>query len=339
MEGRGLYISHFAFSLIAIAAMFAVSLLLGRYHIPPSVVAALLLNKVIDMQVTWPDAAETVVFRIRLPRAILAALVGGGLAISGASFQGMFRNPLVSPDLLGVSAGAGFGAALAILLSGHPAVVQVAAFAFGIIAVLLAYGMAHVGGTSPLMMLVLAGIVVGAMFSAAISFVILIADPYSELQSIVFWLMGSLSTASLEDALIVAPGFFVGVGGLLLLRWQLNVLSIGDEEARSVGLRTELVKSAAVIFATLITASATSISGIVGWVGLLIPHIARMLVGHDNMVLLPLSLTLGAAYLLAVDNIARTVAAGEIPLGILTALVGAPVFLVLLRKTRGRWLS
>ena len=318
-------------------AAFFISLFLGRYPIPPWTVIRVLIAQVLPVESNWPDAVETVIFQIRMPRALLAMFVGASLAISGASFQGMFQNPLVSPHILGVCSGAGFGAALAILLSGNAMMIQAFAFAFGILAVALTYVISRVYRTAQTLMLVLSGVVVGAFFSALISATKYVADPYEKLPAITFWLMGSLSAASVKDLMIAIPPMALGITGLLLVRWRINILSMGDEEARSLGVNTELLKGIVIICTTVISASAVCVSGIIGWVGLIIPHVGRMMVGPDHRALLPASLALGATYLVLVDNIARTATSAEIPLGILTAIIGAPFFAYLLRRTKGRW--
>jgi iron complex transport system permease protein len=324
--------------LIAVPVLlFLISLFWGRYHIDPFTAIKVLLSKVFPITPTWVDSVETVIFRIRLPRAIVAMMVGASLSISGASYQGMFRNPLVSPDILGVSAAAGFGAALAILMSLNAVMIQVLALVFGIAGVIITYMISRVFRTTPVLMLVLSGVVVGAFFSAMISITKYVADPYTKLPAITFWLMGSLSTASARDILTILPSMLIGSTGLLLVRWRINILAMGDEEARSMGIRTELLKGVVIFCSTILSASAVCVSGIIGWVGLVIPHIARMLVGPDHRVLLPASICIGAAYLLFIDNLARTVTTAEIPLGILTAILGAPFFAYLLRRTRGGW--
>jgi iron complex transport system permease protein len=276
-----------------------------------------------------------VIFNIRLPRILMALCIGGGLAISGSAFQGMFQNPLVSPDILGVTAGAGFGAALGILLSGNAATVQLFALSFGVLAVILSYSISRIYKTTPTLMLVLAGIVVGAIFSALLSLVKYVADPHQKLPAIVFWLMGSLAAISAQDVVTATPPMLAGMAGLLLVRWRINLLSMGDEEARALGVKTEQLKGIIILCCTAITASAVSVCGIIGWVGLVIPHIGRMLVGPDHKILLPASLAIGAAYLIVIDDLARSVMSAEIPLGILTAIVGAPFFAFLLRRTQG----
>ena len=286
---------------------------------------------------TWGVSEQTVVFRIRLPRVIAAMLVGAGLSLAGASFQGLFRNPLVSPDILGVAAGAGFGAALGILVSGNPWVIQVSAFAFGIVAVAVTYGIGRVYHNSSTLILVLAGIIVGSLFSALLSLAKYVADPYDTLPAIVFWLMGSLSSVSNTDIIAVAPPILLGSICLYLIRWRINLLSLGEEEAQALGLDTKRMTVVLIVASTIITASAVCISGIIGWVGLVVPHIGRMLVGPDFRNLVPVSAILGASFLLVVDDIARTLTATEIPLGILTALVGAPFFAYLLTQKKVGW--
>jgi iron complex transport system permease protein len=318
-------------------ALLYVSLFVGRYAVAPRDVLHILWSHIAPITRDWPQPAETIVMQIRLPRAILAMIVGAGLAISGAAFQGMFRNPLVSTDILGVTAAAGFGAALALLLSVDTLMLQMFSFAFGLAGVGLTYAIARVYGSTPPLMLVLSGVVVAAFFSALLSGVKYVADPESRLPAITYWLLGSLNGASTTSLAIAGP--FIGLGciGLLLLSWRLNVLTMGDEEARSLGVRTEWLKGGVIVFATMITSAAVSVCGIVGWVGLVIPHVARILVGPDHRKLFPWTLSIGASYLLLIDDLARTVSAGEVPLGILTALIGAPAFGYLLRRTRRSW--
>ncbi len=315
-----------------------VSLFVGRYMIPPLEVCQVLIGKALSITPTWEPKIETIIFGVRLPRALLALVIGASLSISGASFQGLFRNPLVSPDILGVSSGAGFGAALAILLSLGPAYVQVFALAFGVLAVCLAYLLSRIYRADSVIMLVLSGVVVSAFFGALISLTKTVADPQTKLPAITFWLMGSLSTSNLQDLISILPFVLFGITGLLIVRWRINVLSMGNEEAMSMGLNTRPLIAFIVLCATLTTAASVSVSGIVGWVGLMVPHLGRMLVGPDHKYLLPASLSIGASYLLVMDAIARTASTNEIPLGILTAIIGAPFFAYLLRKTRGVWL-
>ena len=326
-----------ALLIIVPLAIFFFSLFFGRYTVPPLTVIKILIDQIIPINHTWSGTEETVVLVVRLPRALLAMLIGAGLSISGASFQGMFRNPLVSTDILGVTAGAGFGACLAILVSGNEAIIRICAFAFGVLAVALAYTISRVYKTTPVLMLVLSGMVVSAFFVALISLTKFAADPYTKLPTITFWLMGSLATASTSD--IISGGIPIVLGSivLILVSWRINVLSMGDEEARALGVNTEFLKGIVIVCATIISVSAVCVAGIIGWVGLVVPHIGRMLVGPDHRKLLPACLSIGACYMLIIDDIARTVIASEIPLGILTAIIGAPFFAYLLRRSKGGW--
>jgi iron complex transport system permease protein len=318
-------------------AMLYVSLFVGRFAVSPGEVSHILWGQFFDTAHDWTRSAETIVLQIRLPRAILAMFVGAGLAISGAAYQGMFRNPLVSTDILGVTAASGFGAAVALLLSRNAVELQVFAFAFGLLGVALTYLLARVYRSTPVLMLVLSGVVVAAFFTALLSGAKYVADPESKLPAITYWLLGSLNGASAGSLKMALPPIIAGSIGLILMRWKINVLAMGDDEASSLGVRTERLKGGIIVCTTLITAAAVSVCGIVGWVGLVIPHVGRIWVGPDHRVLLPVTLSIGATYLLAIDDIARTASAGEIPLGIITALFGAPVFAFLLRRTRGYW--
>ncbi len=320
--------------------LFFISLFLGRYMTDPAEGLKILLSvfPFIPIEHTWNSVNETVIFQIRLPRIIAAMLIGGGLSIAGASYQGLFRNPLVSPDILGVASGAGFGAALAILLFGNPIFIQIFAFIFGILAVFLTCIISRAYKGQGNLVLILSGIVVGALFSALLSMVKYVADPYDTLPAIVFWLMGSLSSVTASDLISAAPPILIFGFIIFIVRWRINILSVGDEEARALGIDTKTMSRIIIISATVITASCVCISGIIGWVGLVIPHIARMLVGPDFKRLIPASALLGASYLLIVDDISRTLIATEIPLGILTALIGAPFFAYLLTRRKVGWL-
>jgi len=311
------------------------SLLIGRYPVDLSTVIHIIWCRLTMQPCYVEDIYQTVVLDIRLPRAILGAMVGGCLAISGAAFQGLFRNPLVSSGLLGVSSGAGFGAALAIILFEQMEATYIFAFAFGILAVILSYLIARVYNATPTIMLVLGGVIVSSVFSALISLLKYMADPADELPAIVFWLMGSLASARYSDIMIAGIPMLIGVIGLILIRWRINVLSMGDREARTLGINTTLNKGIVIACASLATAGAVCVSGIIGWVGLVIPHIGRMLVGNDNKILIPVSFSLGAIFMVIVDDFSRIISTAEIPLGILTALVGAPFFVYLLKKTKG----
>jgi iron complex transport system permease protein len=281
---------------------------------------------------------DTVLFEVRLPRVLAAVVVGAAIAAAGAAYQTLFRNPLVSPDILGVSTGAGLGAVLGIFLSLPVAGIQLAAFVIGLGTVGLVYAIASlVHGREPILVLVLAGVVVGSLAGAAISLMKILADPYDQLPAIVFWLLGSLSAIRKGEVWTALPLVLIGLVPLVLLRWRINVLSLGDDEAKALGVEAGRLRMIVIAAATLMTASVVAISGVIGWVGLVIPHIARMLVGPSFDRLLPTALLLGASYLLLVDTLARTMARIEVPIGILTAVIGAPFFLWLLARGREGW--
>ncbi|HEY4253821.1 MAG TPA: iron ABC transporter permease [Roseomonas sp.] len=307
----------------------------GPYRVAPGEILAAIIRGL----TTGPDggAVDTVLFRIRLPRVLAAVLVGAALAAAGAAYQSLFRNPLVSPDILGVSTGAGLGAVLGILLGLPVAVIQLLGFGGGLLTVgivlLLARGLR---GGGDVLVLVLAGIVVGALAGAAIALVKVLADPYDQLPAITFWLLGSLAGAKPGDVAAVLPPVLLGLAPLLLLRWRIGVLSLGDDEARALGIDVGRLRAIVIAAATLITASVVAISGVIGWVGLMVPHMARLLVGPRFDRLLPASLLLGGAFMVGVDTLARTAARIEIPLGVLTAVIGGPVFVWLLALSRRR---
>jgi iron complex transport system permease protein len=281
---------------------------------------------------------DTVLFEVRLPRVLAAVVVGAAIAAAGAAYQTLFRNPLVSPDILGVSTGAGLGAVLGIFLSLPVAGIQLLAFVVGLGTVGLVYAIASlVHGREPILVLVLAGVVVGSLAGAAISLMKILADPYDQLPAIVFWLLGSLSAIRKGEVWTALPLVLIGLVPLVLLRWRINVLSLGDDEAKALGVEAGRLRMIVIAAATLMTASVVAISGVIGWVGLVIPHIARMLVGPSFDRLLPTALLLGASYLLLVDTLARTMARIEVPIGILTAVIGAPFFLWLLARGREGW--
>ena len=325
---------YLLFVLIPLLIML-VSLLVGRYPVSITTVIEVLWCRMTFQPCQVADIYQTVVWDIRLPRIILGAMVGGCLAISGAAFQGLFRNPLVSSSILGVSSGAGFGAALAIILFNQVAATYTFAFGFGILAVVLSYLIGRVYNATPTIMLVLGGVIVSSVFSALISLLKYLADPMDQLPAIVFWLMGSLASARFSNILVAGIPMLIGTAGLIAVRWRINVLSMGDREAHTLGINTSLNKGILIACATLATAGAVCVSGIIGWVGLVIPHIGRMLVGNDNRVLIPVSFALGASFLVIVDDLGRLLTGAEIPLGILTALVGGPFFVYLLKKTKG----
>lgn len=311
----------------------AIALFAGRAGITPLEVVRALFCWVPGV----PPVDHTtfaLVMNYRLPRALAAAAVGGALAASGAAYQGVFRNPLVNPGLLGVSNGASFGAALAIVFLGGGVFIYPAAFLFGIVAVAASYWIARVYRQAPTIMLILGGTIVSSVFSALVSLMKTLADTETQLPDIVYWLMGSLSSASFDNFWAVAV-MAVGCVALVVLSWRIDVLSMGDKEARSLGLEVNRDKNLIICAATLATAGAVCMAGVVGWVGLIIPHIGRMLVGSENRRLVPVSIALGAAFLVVVDTCAHCIWASEVPLGILTALIGAPFFVYLLKKTKG----
>jgi iron complex transport system permease protein len=321
--------------LILLVSLTILSLGLGIYHISPSDVVDILVSNILGhAQDTIPNH---VVMTIRLPRITAAILVGASLSLAGGAFQGLFRNPLVSPDILGVSAGAGFGAALAILLSGDKFMIQAFAFCFALIAVTIVYSVSKVVKGNRTLSLVLAGLAISSLFSASLSLMEYIADPTDQLPTIIYWLMGSLASLTTSDVLVAAIPLVTGAVILLLMRWRFNVLAMGEEEAQALGVNVGQMRIIIVICCTLMSASAVCLSGIIGWVGLVIPHISRLLVGPDHKRLLPVCLLLGACYLLLIDDIARTASSLEIPLGILTAMIGAPFFLYMLSRRGKGW--
>ena len=285
-----------------------------------------------------PERDATVLYQVRLPRIAAAMLTGAALAAAGATYQGLFRNPLVSPDVLGVSTGAGLGAVLGIFLGLPVLAIQLMGFVAGLATVALVWAIAAaVRGQDAVLVLVLTGVVVGALAGAGISLLKVLADPYDQLPAMTFWLLGSLAAITLQDSLAAAPLVAAALVPLVLLRWRINLMALGDEEALALGVDAPRLRRLLVVAATLMTSAVVAVAGVVGWVGLVVPHLARLMVGPDFRLLLPASALLGAAYLLAVDTLARTLTAVEIPLGILTALLGAPFFLWLLATGRRAW--
>lgn len=319
--------------------VFLISLTLGRYSITVTDVFKIIIARIMRKEMDYPKVINTVIFQVRIPRVIAAMIIGASLSISGAVYQGMFKNPMVSPDILGTSAGAGFGASLAILLSYSTVGTQLMSFVFGLLAVTITYTLSSkIGKNNDFMfVLILAGMLVGTIFQSCISMTKYVADPYDKLPAITFWLMGSLASITRRDTIMLAFPFLLGIVPLFLVRWHLNTLSFGEEEARALGVETGKLRVLVVICSTILTASAVSISGMIGWVGLIVPHMARLIVGPDFKVLLPASALIGGTYLLLVDNIARTLTTIEIPLGILTSLIGAPFFIYLLYSSRKGW--
>lgn len=309
---------------------FLMALTSGKYSLTLEELYRLFIQAPVD-----DPHSNTVFWQIRFPRVLAAILIGGGLAIAGAAYQGMFRNPLVSPDILGVSAGAGVGAVLGIFLGQSLVSIQLFAFVGGLITVAVVYFIARLARQhDPILSLVLVGVAVSAICGSAISLMKILADPYTQLPSITFWLLGGLSSITQQDLWSVLPIMIVGFIPLLMLRWRMNLLSLSDEEAKSLGVNVTLNRTILIVSATLITASTVSIAGIIGWVGLIVPHITRMIVGANFRYQLPAAMAIGAILLLITDTLARTIAAIELPLGILTSAVGAPFFLAILLQTR-----
>lgn len=322
--------------LVALLVLFCIAATIGQYPLTVGeVLTALWAGLTGDAEGT----AATVVLDIRLPRLAAAILVGLALATSGATYQTVFRNPLVAPDILGVSAGAGLGAVCAIFLSLPVPMVQLFAFVFGLCAVGIVYGMAKVvrGAHDPILVLVLAGVVIGALMGAGISVLTYLADPYDQLPAITFWLMGSLAGITFDDLMGAWPAVLIGIVPLTLLRWRVNLMSLDEDEARSLGVETGKLRLTLVVAATLMTSSVVAIAGTVGWVGLIIPHMARFIVGPEFSRLLPACALIGVGYVLVVDTLARSLAGIEIPIGILNAFIGAPLFLWVLARARRSW--
>ncbi len=325
-------------SAVVLLALFVISLGLGRSPIPPQTVLGILGQHFFGLAGDFDAGQVTIVCNIRLPRAIAAVLVGSALAISGASYQGLFKNPMVSPDILGASAGASFGAALALLLDAPNQVVQVGAFCMGFVAVIITYfSSKRVGhGANMTLLLVLCGLIVGTLFQAFVSVIKYTADPDSKLPEITYWLMGSIAKVTWDSLKVFLIPYLLGAVPLVLLRWRLNTLAFGDAEAESLGVNVAALRAVLIVCSTLLTSAVVAIAGVVGWVGLIIPHLVRFITGPDNRVVLPLSLVFGAAFMVIVDTCCRTFMASEIPLGILTSIIGAPFFfIILLRSQRG----
>ena len=324
----------FTILVVIFIVVFFGSFMLGRYPVSPPELMKIILSGIIDIPQSWPDAAENVIFQIRLPRVLAAAIIGAALSIAGVSYQGMFQNPMVSPDILGASSGAGFGAALAILLGAGYMGISVAAFLFGLAAVMLAYGISRVSRINATLAMILAGMMIGSLFTSCTSFVKLVADTEQTLPAITYWLMGSFTSAKYEKIMIGSPFIIVGIVIIYLLRWRLNILALSEDEAKASGIDIKKTRMVFILASTLITASAVSMCGQVGWIGLLIPHCARMLVGSNNRYVVPVSISLGASFMIIIDTLSRTISVIELPLSVLTAIIGAPVYKSLLNRNR-----
>lgn len=323
----------------AAVVLFLLSFTMGQFHIGLSEVASVILSKIFGLKAFWPQSVELVIFHIRMPRIIAAVVIGGVLALSGTTFQGIFNNPLVAPDILGASAGAAFGAALGIFLRAGNFSTQILAFVFGIAAVMLTFFISRVAGkgANVTLILILAGMVISDFFTAFVSLIQYLADPANLLQqAIAFWLMGGLSTLSMNDVLIAMIPMILGSAALYILRWRLNILSFGDDEANSMGIDAGKTRLAMLCCTTLITSASVAVGGIIGWVGLIVPNIVRIVFGANFKTLVPASILLGIIFLLLADDAARTLFSLDIPIGILTALIGGPIFALVLVRERDR---
>lgn len=344
MKNKSEYAVKIMFLSVLCLVVFVASFFIGRYGVGFSSVIRILTNRIVEilsfgklsLAQSWTDIEASVVVNIRLPRIASAAIIGAALSVAGAAYQGMFRNPMVSPDLLGASAGSGFGAALAILLGFSYTGITISSFAFGLAAVMLAYMVSRASRIQTTLALVLAGVMISSLFSSGTSFVKLVADTESQLPAITYWLMGGLSSIKLKDLHFAMIPIAAGLVPVLLLRWRINLLTVSESEARSMGVETGKLRFAVILCATLMTAGSISISGMIGWVGLAIPHFTRLIFGQDYRRVLPASALMGAVFLMIVDNIARTITVAEIPLGILTAFIGAPVFMYLIITGGGK---
>ena len=325
----------FAILGVSLVLAFLLSMCVGRYSLSPGEIVRFLSSNG-----EGGDVNIASVLRVRFSRVLGAVLIGGALSLSGAAYQGMLRNPMVSPDILGASAGAGFGAALALLAGMDGFAVQAMSFVFGLAAVLAAFIVSRLienASGGGVIVLVLTGMVVSALFSAMVSLAKYVADPYDVLPAITFWLMGGLAYITLGDIYTMLPPLLAGTVPMLLLSWRLNLLSMGDEEASAMGVHPGRLRGVYILCATLVTASAVSSGGMIGWIGLIIPHLARMAAGVNHRRLLPAALLMGSLFLLLVDDLARCLFPQEIPLGVLTALMGAPLFLYLLFSGKRGW--
>ncbi len=316
----------------ALFALFLFSFVLGRYDVSPLQVLRILLAQVFPLEETWTRSMQAVVLNVRLPRIALACMVGCCLSLAGTSYQSVFQNPMAAPDILGASSGACFGAALAILLGLSRGGVTLMAFAASMLTIALVYAASAKTKGARSVSILLSGVMISSLFSAGTSYIKLVADPADQLPEITYWMMGSLSGARGSDVAFALIPMAIGALVLLLLRWRINLLTLSEEEASALGVNTGRLRMAVVLCATFLTAASVSVSGMIGWVGLVIPHLSRKLVGNDCRHLLPVSMLMGALFLLLVDNVSRNLLATEIPIGILTAFVGAPFFIYLMTR-------
>lgn len=325
-------------ALAVLTAGLVVAFTVGRYPVSFADLFDVLWSRALGRAPSTPAAVENVVLLVRGPRVVAAVLIGSALAIAGTAFQGLFRNPLVSPGILGASSGAALGAVIGILFSLGVFGIELLAFAGGLVAVAAVYAIGSIlGSRDPILVLVLTGVVIGALLGAGVGLVKYLADPYNQLPAMTFWLLGSLAATTVADLLPLLGPVALGTIVLSALRWRMNVMSLPDEEARALGVATVPLRIAIVAAATLVTSASVATSGVIGWVGLVVPHLARALVGPDFPRLLPTSALLGGGFLLVIDTLARTAAPVEVPLGILTAIIGTPFFIWLLTHMQRNW--
>lgn len=340
MSGRTLSTAKYRILLVSLSALLFLMLLsaecVGRYDLTiPEVVKILLYNVFhIDIPVTWTSMSQAVVMTLRLPRILGAILVGAALSLSGSAYQGVFKNPLVSPDILGVSSGACVGASVAILMHLNEAWIQILAFVFGVITVLMTILIPRLIKNNSITMLVLSGVIMSGIMGSALGIIKYVADAETELAAITYWQMGSLAKVTIEDIGPVAFPIIIGCILILAMRWQINILSLGENEAKSLGIKTSFVRTVIILCATMLTASAVCTCGTIGWVGLVIPHVGRLLVGPDNTKCIPITLVMGSMFVLIIDTLARSISGLEIPLSILTGIIGAPFYIFILARQR-----
>lgn len=308
------------------------SLVLGRYPISLKELGGILLSRVFSIEPFWAPVQESLFLQHRLPRILLACMVGCCLSTAGAAYQGVFQNPMAAPDILGASSGAAFGAALAILLNLGRGMIVILAFACSIATVAVVIYVGNRAKGKRVLGLVLAGIMIGSLVSSGTSFIKMVADPNDQLPAITYWLMGSLNGTNPKDVLLALVPMAAGLIVLFGLRWRINILTLGDEEARTMGVNAKRLRTVVIIAATLITAASVAVSGVIGWVGLVIPHLTRRMVGNNYKHLLPATMLFGAIFLLLVDDVSRNLLATEIPIGILTSFIGAPFFVYLISR-------
>lgn len=319
-------------ALLVLMAVFSISC--GRYYIEPQQVVRILINGIHPLDQTWPAQAASVIYTLRLPRVIAAVMIGAALALSGASYQSVFKNPLVAPDMLGVSSGACVGASLAILLGISQAGIQVFAFVGGLAAVICAVSIPRIIGKNSIVMLVLAGIIVGGLMNSVIGILKYMADTETQLPAITYWQLGSLSGVVWNNIFYSGIPIALCILFMMLIRWRMNILTLSEEEAHMLSTHAGRLRYAVILCATILTACSVCVSGTIGWVGLVIPHFSRLLVGANNQRLLPVSVILGALFLLLIDTLSRAAMNAEIPLSILTGLIGAPFYFFLLVRQR-----